>query len=728
MTAQSTHSILADAWWTFVVHSMWQSSLVALVVLAMVWALRERSASFLYAILTVALLKFLVPPVISLPVMDKGVVPTRTSIDSARILDSPSPANVDVADLEGVDPQDRSVAAATPAEQMAASWRVTSLSTHWMVLFTFLHTFGIAVLAAVMASSYFHLRKILRASRPADEAQTRLLNDVAARMRLRRPVKLLFSPANYPPMATGVFRPRVLLPDVLASLGDDELCAILAHEMAHHRRKDLVFIWLEHIVTLIWWFNPLVWALVRSLHRTREDCCDDVVLSLGLAQQSQYCEAILRAAKRLVAPRTPGLTFGCPSRLHPMGYRLSRIMDTTIRRRSQLTLSGFSGVVLLGIVVLPTFLPVAAEPENKPVVSDGKMLAPNEGPSATSATAADSTNTTSLGGTVRGVVRNEATGAMVDGAFVAIDHSGDAGGSNLERFQNEGIYVTAETDSQGRFTLGQVAIRQDHPFYVTAPGFVRHQETVSLTNQEPLKELEVRLAPGATIAVDVQGTTDAAIENVILRLTAHDGHLFFPAKADWPAWPYIFGKASTGRCEFRELPPGRYRAEALQTQSQTISYFGFTDIDVAQGESKTLKLQAEIRDTRVKVTIAPDPYEVNPGHPVFILGRKLNVALEPGHFVHPEDQALGKMEANALYLDYGFGMGPSNKKQQSVDTRKDIELIGLPPGEYTISIITMGKYPNFRSEALYPRWTTFEVRERESVAVEIPWVEPKGPA
>jgi len=73
-------------------------------------------------------------------------------------------------------------------------------------------------------------------------------------------------------------------------------------------------------------------------------------------------------------------------------------------------------------------------------------------------------------GTVSGVVTNGATGKPVAGAYVAIDHSGDAGGSNLGRFGEQGIYATGETDAEGRFTMENVASSSNHPFCVTCPG------------------------------------------------------------------------------------------------------------------------------------------------------------------------------------------------------------------------------------------------------------------
>ncbi|MCC6698772.1 MAG: M48 family metalloprotease, partial [Candidatus Hydrogenedentes bacterium] len=411
MNLLSNWTALADAWWSCVLHSTWQSSLVVLAAFAVVWLRRRRSATFLYAVLVVALLKFLVPPIISLPVLEHpGAAPAVASVPAAikvstpavreaaviventpapepaiaatprpevthETLSSPSSAPQPMPEMPRTAPvlaetsgipaasespasSETPVAAVTPLAPPAQTFRILD---HWKALLVLLHGTGILVLGLLMANSYLHLRRLLRAAQPADLELSNLANEVAERLGLRRRVSVLLTAAPCAPMAAGLFKRRILLPEALAGLRPEELRAILAHELAHHRRMDLAFIWVEHLVTLLWWFNPLVWVLIRALHRTREDCCDDIVLSLGLAGDSEYCDTLLRAAKRLHQPLAPRLIFGCASKLHPMAQRLTRIMDTAIRRRAALTAWGTAGVIVMGLVLLPTFLPVAAD-------------------------------------------------------------------------------------------------------------------------------------------------------------------------------------------------------------------------------------------------------------------------------------------------------------------------------------------------------------------------------
>jgi beta-lactamase regulating signal transducer with metallopeptidase domain len=364
MRASVDFSAIADAWWTYVSHSVWQSSLVAVLVLVFVWVLHKRSAAFLYAVLLVGLLKFLVPPLIALPVLDVepmtaapvSVQPMQIGndamdVDAGMTQSMPSVNRTQMVEANSVS------SGVTVNKQAVIAW-----PHNWKTLLATLHIAGSGLLISLMFASYVRLVKVLRTSRPAENKSLLLaMKETGGLLGLLRPVELRISPSACAPMATGLIWRRIIVPKALTdTLQASELRAILGHELAHHRRLDVWCIWLEHLVLLLWWFNPLVWLLIRALHQKREDCCDDIVLSTGLAGNSGYCETLLHAAKQLQNPFAPRLLFGCASKLHPMGWRLMRIMDSAARRRVAMTVSSVVGIVVLGFVLLPTFMPVAA--------------------------------------------------------------------------------------------------------------------------------------------------------------------------------------------------------------------------------------------------------------------------------------------------------------------------------------------------------------------------------
>jgi beta-lactamase regulating signal transducer with metallopeptidase domain/outer membrane protein TolC len=110
-------------------------------------------------------------------------------------------------------------------------------------------------------------------------------------------------------MAMGIFKSMVLLPaSWISELPSDVLEAVIAHELAHLRRWDLVVNLLQRVVETVLFFHPAVWWCSRRLRIEREMCCDElaqaavgnrVVYAKALAylahQQSSSVEFLLAA-------------------------------------------------------------------------------------------------------------------------------------------------------------------------------------------------------------------------------------------------------------------------------------------------------------------------------------------------------------------------------------------------------------------------------------------------
>ena len=83
------------------------------------------------------------------------------------------------------------------------------------------------------------------------------------------------------PTVIGWMKPVILLPaSALAGLSPAQLEAILAHELAHIRRHDYLVNLLQTLVETLLFYHPAVWWLSRRIRIERENCCDDLAVSL----------------------------------------------------------------------------------------------------------------------------------------------------------------------------------------------------------------------------------------------------------------------------------------------------------------------------------------------------------------------------------------------------------------------------------------------------------------
>lgn len=110
------------------------------------------------------------------------------------------------------------------------------------------------------------------------------------------------------PGIVGVFAPAIVWPAGLAErLTDDELEAVLAHEIVHVERYDNLVAWLQIAAETLFWFYPLTWWLGTRIVNERERACDEEVVHMGTDAQSyakgilEVCNFCLRSPAAFVA-------------------------------------------------------------------------------------------------------------------------------------------------------------------------------------------------------------------------------------------------------------------------------------------------------------------------------------------------------------------------------------------------------------------------------------------
>ena len=151
------------------------------------------------------------------------------------------------------------------------------------------------LLAAYFVIGYACMVCRFRGTRLAPQPSIDALLD---RFRFSRDPRICMSNSHRAPLTFGVFRPTVLLPEYLP-VGDAQFQLILAHELAHIRRKDCLRKLLLTVCLCLYWWNPLVWLMVWLANRDMELACDEAVLrALGPDCKKAYALTLLDMAQR----------------------------------------------------------------------------------------------------------------------------------------------------------------------------------------------------------------------------------------------------------------------------------------------------------------------------------------------------------------------------------------------------------------------------------------------
>lgn len=101
------------------------------------------------------------------------------------------------------------------------------------------------------------------------------------------------------PVSFGIFRPVVLIPET--DLSDTELKFIFLHEIYHHKHKDAFINILLNILSVLYWFNPLVHIMAEHLKLDTELYCDMCVTEKSCDRMG-YGKALLHMAKFRCTP------------------------------------------------------------------------------------------------------------------------------------------------------------------------------------------------------------------------------------------------------------------------------------------------------------------------------------------------------------------------------------------------------------------------------------------
>ncbi len=164
-------------------------------------------------------------------------------------------------------------------------------------------------------------------------------------------VTLLQSAIAKVPMVIGHFKPIILLPaGILTALPQDEIEAILLHELAHIRRKDYLVNMLQSLCGIIFFFNPAVLWLLSLIKDQRENCCDDIALG-EVKNKKQLIHALISFQEYNMA--LSNYAVGFPGRRNHLLNRVKRIITNNNKSLSNMEKSLLAtGIVLIGFVTI----------------------------------------------------------------------------------------------------------------------------------------------------------------------------------------------------------------------------------------------------------------------------------------------------------------------------------------------------------------------------------------
>src|SRR6185437_7100716 len=301
MTAVYEWLATATAWWwpRFAAH-LWQTTVFALVILIASFVLRSGPARWRHTFCLVASAKFILPAALVV------VLAQQTGIQSSAFFSPFQQTDENALVLSGI---------TGPAATLASTYEVTIFATeatrHREIYFA-LTTIWLAGILTLLLLWAIRRRRFLGSLQPGESPRQgrewQALERARASLQFKGRVALVISPLKLEPAVWRVWRPTVVLPESIAGhLNDDELEAIMLHELVHIQRRDNLIGNLQLALCALLWFHPLVWFINRKLFDEREQVCDERVMQVCRVPEA-YASSILKVVRFCFGWKMAGVT------------------------------------------------------------------------------------------------------------------------------------------------------------------------------------------------------------------------------------------------------------------------------------------------------------------------------------------------------------------------------------------------------------------------------------
>jgi ankyrin repeat protein/beta-lactamase regulating signal transducer with metallopeptidase domain len=356
---------------------LWQSTVFISLGVIAGWFLRRRPARA-YQVLLLAMVTAVAVPLLSAVVkhLDLGAFVAKPTELSYALPEMPfaMPATVpNPSAMSETAPDAGAMQPAAPKSIPAGVVEPVLFRIPWQVVLRYgWLAVTLALLGRLVATFLYGAHLVRHASRvPRDRVQ-RAVDSVESKLALSWALEVRASRRVHSPLVWCWSRPSILLvPDPC----DDEQvdwAGVVAHELAHCKRRDHVTGLVAELAAGLLPWNPLMWLSRRMLIRLGEQACDDWVVASGQSSED-YAESLLHFRPQ----KQPAFWPAVVSSQGGLAHRIRRILsDACGNPRIGIRWAMTLGIAALGIGLgvafaqtRPAFSETSTKPEKQPALS-----------------------------------------------------------------------------------------------------------------------------------------------------------------------------------------------------------------------------------------------------------------------------------------------------------------------------------------------------------------------
>ncbi len=281
-------------------HFLWQGTALAALAAGAMALCRRTSVRYLIGIVALALM-LLFPVATFLLYSQQGVAAANAK--------SPSIVAWPIAKGKAVPTASTQVPYIAPSLD-ALPWLVEA----WLI--------GVAFLSLRSAGGFVLLeRERRRQSRVVPDRVLEICSSLQNRLGIDRAIQYCECKWLQAPAVVGWFRPVVFFPaTALTGLSEEQLQAVIAHELAHIQRLDAFVNVFQVCVETLLFYHPAVWWLNKRIRAEREHCCDVIAVEV-CGNAVEYARALTLMEEWRSAP-----VFAMAANRGPLTERIMRVL------------------------------------------------------------------------------------------------------------------------------------------------------------------------------------------------------------------------------------------------------------------------------------------------------------------------------------------------------------------------------------------------------------------
>lgn len=224
---------------------------------------------------------------------------------------------------------------------------------------------GIIVIALYYIISSIVMKQKIGKNKVEKAEIIEILEQAKKDMGIQNEIELVVQNYKKVPCIYGFFKPKILLTEEILKEDYKKIYYIFMHELAHYKRKDILLNKVLILISVIHWFNPILWFCFKQIRQDMELKADEMVLNnINKSEEKEYAKTLVALLPISQEEREPARVLCVSDNKKNMERRINMI-KLSEKFKEYKTLIGIT--TLLIVLCIGTFIFTRIKPAEEAV-------------------------------------------------------------------------------------------------------------------------------------------------------------------------------------------------------------------------------------------------------------------------------------------------------------------------------------------------------------------------